>query len=697
LSRELIEIAGAARAAALAADSYGPHALAERAPTRGPMGFVVLSDSLPAMRALLPGVSDKTIRELTAPDHSDYRAIVYRDPLTKAIHVTFRGTQSSQDWEQGNIPQALGFDSEYYRKAAELGRLLKQAADAEGVRLEIVGHSMGGGMAADATLAAVAQCERNPAIACNVHGTTFNAAGLHASSMPRNSLATANRYIDSYVVPGEMLTALQDIRAFPKRYSEPVERLLSDIALGIDVANAAPESVGRRTTLPLDWFPRPSILKAVYDWKALLDDVLIPLELHRMRSVRQAILRRSEDLKRQYTTRCALPKVARVALNAVSADPPAPKALQERIDGSVDWNDARRHLQLLKKLRSNTDLTTAERAELAAGSSNFSRARQALSDLRRAAPDEMEEVRLLKIPVLRRSLAVAEKDVVGANSTIDSSRDIGMLGSAMITGDAAARAIASAWAISCPFPNVCPPAMFLLARGLPSAAAEVGNTGQEAWTLLSEKYQEHRVAGSIGRNGAPGAGNPPGRADAAAGGEDNAKIALAGAKGIIAGHEAIDGAAKLGTAAGMKAIWTHAHLDAWQRIGGGLSALDNWSQFVKQRKMRIKAGQTSWSAEEKQAFGHFFGDAGTALGFKGGGVITAGADVVKGMSDFRAARALVAPVAGPANSILRSKLSARESALSLQRELLRFDAVEPQRPVQASSAEAGAANAGSRP
>jgi hypothetical protein len=295
--------------------------------------------------------------------------------------------------------------------------------------------------------------------------------------------------------------------------------------------------------------------------------------------------------------------------------------------------------------------------------------------------------------MLRRSLAVAEKDAAAASSTIDSSRDIGMLGSAMVTGDAAARAIASAWAISCPFPNVCPPAMFLLARNLPSAAAEFGNTGQEAWTLLSEKYQAHRAAGPSGRYGSPG--NPPGPGDAAA--EDNARIALAGAKGIIAGHEAIDDAKKLGTAAGMKAIWTHAHLDAWERIGGGLSALDDWSQFVEQRKTRIKVGQANWSAEEKQAFGHFLGDAGAALGFKGGGVITAGADVLKGISDFRAARALVAPVAGPANSILRLKLSARESALGLQRELSKFDAVEPQRPIHSSSAGAGAANAGSRP
>ncbi len=137
---------------------------------------------------------------LEQPGETSFRARVYvtGEPGQERYTVAFRGSQSADDWKS-NAQQGLGQDSVHYAAALEIGKKLARS-DAD---VTLVGHSLGGGLAAEA------------AIASGRSADTFNAAGLHPVTIASAQMvAEANGRgvpsVDNYRVPGEILTAVQE-------------------------------------------------------------------------------------------------------------------------------------------------------------------------------------------------------------------------------------------------------------------------------------------------------------------------------------------------------------------------------------------------------------------------------------------------------------------------------------------------------
>ncbi|WP_168355952.1 DUF2974 domain-containing protein [Sphingomonas gei] len=158
-----------------------------------PAGYRAASDADLARLGL-------TSEMLEQPGESSFRARVYVSGEAGQEHYTvvFRGSQSGDDWKS-NAQQGLGFNSEHYANALEIGKKLART-DAD---VTLVGHSLGGGLAAEAAIAAGRPAD------------TFNAAGLHQNTIDKaQAVAQANdrgaSSINNYRVPGEILTTLQE-------------------------------------------------------------------------------------------------------------------------------------------------------------------------------------------------------------------------------------------------------------------------------------------------------------------------------------------------------------------------------------------------------------------------------------------------------------------------------------------------------
>jgi len=137
---------------------------------------------------------------LEQPGESSFRARVYvsGEAGQEKYTVVFRGSQAGDDWKS-NAQQGLGLNSTHYANALEIGKKLART-DAD---VTIVGHSLGGGLAAEA------------AIASGRPADTFNAAGLHQNTIEKaQAVALANgrgiASINNYRVQGEILTTLQE-------------------------------------------------------------------------------------------------------------------------------------------------------------------------------------------------------------------------------------------------------------------------------------------------------------------------------------------------------------------------------------------------------------------------------------------------------------------------------------------------------
>ena len=119
--------------------------------------------------------------------------------------VAFRGTvlSSRANWRE-NVRQARGHESDYNHYAAAVGQQLRSA----GTDVTLVGHSLGG------RLAEVA------ATASGLDAITFNAAGVHAASVPEG-LPGAGR-ITAYQTAGDPVTALHRHDAMPSAAGEAI-------------------------------------------------------------------------------------------------------------------------------------------------------------------------------------------------------------------------------------------------------------------------------------------------------------------------------------------------------------------------------------------------------------------------------------------------------------------------------------------
>lgn len=127
------------------------------------------------------------------------------------VVLAFTGTDEGQDWKH-NLRQGLGLRDAQYDQAIDLAG---QARRAYGDDLVVTGHSLGGGLAAAASMV-----HEVPAV-------TFNAAGVNARTVERYGFdadvlfrEAGEGLVRSYAVKSELLTHLQE-DSFPLRYVMP--------------------------------------------------------------------------------------------------------------------------------------------------------------------------------------------------------------------------------------------------------------------------------------------------------------------------------------------------------------------------------------------------------------------------------------------------------------------------------------------
>jgi hypothetical protein len=141
--------------------------------------------------------TDQEARNLTPPGwHFEYfhsvdhvRAALFRNDSGQYV-LAFRGTQitSARD-AKTNFLQAAGRVPEEYQHAMELAKAVSLDLKNQGVKLgdlEVVGHSLGGGMATAA------------AIANGLKATVFNPAGLHPNTIRHAFDERAKTYYNTH-------------------------------------------------------------------------------------------------------------------------------------------------------------------------------------------------------------------------------------------------------------------------------------------------------------------------------------------------------------------------------------------------------------------------------------------------------------------------------------------------------------------
>ncbi len=154
--------------------------------------------SAPSRRYQLPeGLQNATLEDA----NTGFCAMLYQSKDAQEVVVVYRGVRRSnilQD-SQTCLSQGLGFGAAAYRQAIELA---KAVVEAYGDKVIFTGHSMGGGLAAAASIVA-----NRPAV-------TFNSAGVHPATLEEfglNDVTIGERLkaIENYYVPGEWLSNLQ--------------------------------------------------------------------------------------------------------------------------------------------------------------------------------------------------------------------------------------------------------------------------------------------------------------------------------------------------------------------------------------------------------------------------------------------------------------------------------------------------------
>lgn len=217
-------------------------------PRKAPPPYTMLSNQIDELRKMFPGKQPSEIQALIAPDGSGYRAAIYRDTRTNELVVTFRGTipTRADDWG-ANIPNEFGLPTTYYNKAQELARAMQQYAQQNKMRLEFVGHSLGGGMAIAASSVAGARA------------TVFNPTTVHNTALSGATVSQAGQLVSIYSTPGEIVTGGQHL-----------------------VMMDAP---GKMTKLP-EWPGAPSAAH--------------PIDRHAMTNVRQAIREQQRLLQEDF-------------------------------------------------------------------------------------------------------------------------------------------------------------------------------------------------------------------------------------------------------------------------------------------------------------------------------------------------------------------------------------------------------------
>lgn len=141
---------------------------------------------------------------------SGFDASLYRD-AGGAVVVAYAGTDEGKDWRH-NFRQGLGFQDAQYDQAIALAQQAKQAF---GSNVVLTGQSLGGGLAAAASMVS------------EVPAVTFNAAGVHDKTLERYGFDAGvlkqqaeQGLIRSYRVKNELLTHLQE-DSIPLKWAMP--------------------------------------------------------------------------------------------------------------------------------------------------------------------------------------------------------------------------------------------------------------------------------------------------------------------------------------------------------------------------------------------------------------------------------------------------------------------------------------------
>ena len=307
LRRDLDATIGMARRGVLAANVYDIYEPGQEN-ALAPAAFARLSS--PELSKLC-GANTQTFDALTHPVGSSYRAAIYRDKTDpKKLFIAFRGTTSNlADWLSANVPQAMGFGSDYYSQGITLARILSKCASENGLELEIVGHSLGGGIAAAA------------GAVNRIKTAAFNPAGVHHATLPSGTdIKSASQYVTDYVVRSEPLNLRQDNPGIAKAeryyYLLPAAPVAYAGAVARDLAvTATDEIAGRQVVGSPDAYKAVQTLYAA-DMPAAIGrrvvlepdagDVssLDPFARHEMRGVIHAIVNRWNATYHEYRNSC---------------------------------------------------------------------------------------------------------------------------------------------------------------------------------------------------------------------------------------------------------------------------------------------------------------------------------------------------------------------------------------------------------
>lgn len=164
-------------------------------------------------------------------EDSGFLARIYGDDQGRYV-VAYSGTDEGKDWLT-NFRQGLGFEDAQYNQAMALAR---EARVAFGDQVVLTGHSLGGGLAAAAS------------ISSGIPAVTFNASGVHDRTLERLGMdadaakqsVTENGQVRRYAVKNEILTELQE-NSIPLKWAMP-----DAVGHKIELPDPDPQSFWRR-------------------------------------------------------------------------------------------------------------------------------------------------------------------------------------------------------------------------------------------------------------------------------------------------------------------------------------------------------------------------------------------------------------------------------------------------------------------
>ncbi|GIU51072.1 hypothetical protein TUM4438_39390 [Shewanella sairae] len=204
-----------------------------------PVGLEVLDTKT------IPGLGNAVVMD----KESGFGAAIFKSEINDATMLTYRGTNNGvtgkKDW-MTNGAQGIGKQTKQYDQAMDLALQVKRSL---GKEVEIVGHSLGGGLAASAVGVT------------GIKGYSFNSAGLHENTVNRRGglkMEKIKGLIQSQSVDGEVLTLLQSNRGVVAPLLTGVGSVLGGTVgtaiggiLGAAILNsgAAPEAPGNMREL----------------------------------------------------------------------------------------------------------------------------------------------------------------------------------------------------------------------------------------------------------------------------------------------------------------------------------------------------------------------------------------------------------------------------------------------------------------